>query len=240
MKTRVYFLVLLIFVFGIFAGCSKDNNESKKTVSTNLRTESSIPEPERSTPKTEVSSTGDTKTQKISFEENTQKIKNSSENKDFSGNGEYDISLNGETYKLNVIRENLEDSDERNKPTRITMKIRDSKIVFEDLWNDGITVKVADLDNTDGNIDIYVTSSGTDIECQTTIYKFDGDKMFEYDRFYHNLSNFLYDGRGNIYCSDSGVGIEVNRYYNYKSKKTEDIVDNNQKTELTLLWKQKF
>lgn len=162
-------------------------------------------------------------------------IKRSKDNKDYSEDGKVDISLNEKKETLYITKEAIKDSEESatNFPTRVTLKIKDSKVVFESLWNDGIGVSTADFDTTDKCVDIYITRAGTDIGCETTIYKFDGQKLYKYCEFNNLLGRFLYDEKGNIYYwFNNSDKHEINKCYNYKTKESSDITDKNLKAEL--------
>ena len=104
-------------------------------------------------------------------------------------------------------------------------KIKNSKITIKNEWNDGIYVRVADFDKNDKFIDVYVTETGTDIGAYTTIYRYDGQKLYKYKGFSHYLSDFLYDGKGNIYFDDSeaaeGILGSYKTKFNYKTGKIE-------------------
>ena len=153
-------------------------------------------------------------------------IKNSKNNKNYIGDGKVDITLNGGTEKetLYIIKDSIKTSEPSNLPTKITIKIKNSQIVFKSLWNDGLYLSVADFDKTDSDIDIYITELGTDIGSQTYIYKFNGTKIYEYDKIQHFGGNFLYDEKGNIfYWYNDGSKKEFNKCYNYKTKESDDI-----------------
>lgn len=165
-------------------------------------------------------------------------IKNSKDNKNYIKNEKVDVTLNGGTEKetLYITKENIKTSGVSNFPTKITLKYKSSQIIFESLWNDGLYLSVADFDKTDNDIDIYITEFGTDIGCHTYIYKFDGTKIYEYDKLQHFGGNFLYDEEGNIYCwGDDSSRKEINKCYNYKTKRSDDIRDQKFRMELTRL-----
>jgi hypothetical protein len=126
--------------------------------------------------------------------------------------------------KLELKFEEL-DVEEGNFPVKITMKIKKSTITIKNIWNDGIYVRVADFDKNDKFMDVYVTETGTDIGAYTTIYRYDGQKLYKYKGFSHYLSDFLYDGKGNIYFDDSeaaeGILGSYKTKFNYKTGKIE-------------------
>ncbi len=161
-------------------------------------------------------------------------IKNSKDDKEYT-NGKVDISLNKNSKKetLFITRENLKPSDDFNKPVKITLKIKDSQVEYKSTWNDGIKVSTTDFDTSDNFADIYITRLGTDIGSETTIYRFDGTKLFKYDVLSHFGDNFFYDGKGNIYYwNNDGSKKEMNKVYDYKLKKSADITDKNLKASL--------
>ncbi len=126
--------------------------------------------------------------------------------------------------KLELKFEEL-DVEEGNFPVKITMKIKKSTITIKNIWNDGIYVRVTDFDKNDKFMDVYVTETGTDIGAYTTIYRYDGQKLYKYKGFSHYLSDFLYDGKGNIYFDDSeaaeGILGSYKTKFNYKTGKIE-------------------
>lgn len=166
----------------------------------------------------------------------TPQIKSYKDTKDYSDAGKVDITLNGKTETLFITKEKLKESDNTSLPTRFTLKLKDSQAVFESLWNDGLKVSVVDFDKTDNAVDIYITQIGTDIGSNTYIYKCDGSKIYEYDRLRHFAGIFYYDENGNIYYwFNNGDKREINKVYNYKTKQSSDITDQNIKTMLNKL-----
>ncbi|HEX9060093.1 MAG TPA: YARHG domain-containing protein [Clostridia bacterium] len=161
-------------------------------------------------------------------------IKNSKDDKEYT-NGKVDISLNKNSKKetLFITRENLKPSDDFNKPLKITLKIKDSQIEYKSMWNDGIKVSTTDFDTSDNFVDIYITRLGTDIQSETTIYRYDGTKLFQYDILNHFGDNFFYDGKGSIYYWNNDASKkEMNKAYNYKLKNSSDITDESLKKRL--------
>ncbi|MFZ5986253.1 MAG: YARHG domain-containing protein [Bacillota bacterium] len=165
-------------------------------------------------------------------------IKSSKDNKDYSMGGRVDIPLKGITEKetLFITTEDIKTSEQNNYPKKIELEIKSSKIIFESLWNDGLHVSLADFDHQDNDLDIYITEIGTDIMSKTYIYKFDGTRIYKYDELQHFGRNFLYDEKGNIYYwLNDGSKMEYNKCYDYKTKKSSNIVDNSLKVELNKL-----
>lgn len=170
----------------------------------------------------------------IAIEKKSSIIKNSKDNRNYSEGGKVNISLNKNTQKetLYISKEELE-MQGGNFPTRIVLKVKNSEIVFDSSWNDGLYVCVTDFDNQDEDLDIYITETGTDIGCITYIYKFDGEKIYQYGSFEHFTRKFLYDQKGNIYYwfNDSDKQ-EFNKSFNYRTKQSKDIIDENLKIRL--------
>jgi hypothetical protein len=163
-------------------------------------------------------------------------IKSYKDTKDYSDAGKVDITLNGKTETLYITKEKLKDADNTSLPTRFTFKIKDSQVVFESLWNDGLKVSVVDFDKTDNVVDIYVSEIGTDIGSNTYIYKCDGSKIYLYDKIRHFAGVFYYDENGNIYYwFNNGDKKDINKVYNYKTKQSADITDQNLKAMLNKL-----
>lgn len=161
-------------------------------------------------------------------------IKNSKDNQNYCDGGKVNISLNKNKQKetLYISKEELE-MQGGNFPTRIVLKVKNSEIVFDSSWNDGLYVCVTDFDNQDEGLDIYITETGTDIGCITYIYKFDGEKIYQYGSFEHFTRKFLYDQKGNIYYwFNDSEQQEFNKCFNYKTKKSSDIIDGNLKIRL--------
>jgi hypothetical protein len=169
-------------------------------------------------------------------------LKNTEDNRDYSGDEKVKIRLNSASKEeiLYITKEALEESDEVNTncPVRITLKILDSEVEFKSLWNDGVYVSIADFDSTDNDTDIYITETGTDIQCTTYIYKFDGTKLYKYGEFTQLYGDFCYDGKGKIYyCSykynqNRDDKSEFNTCYDYRTKLSSKIVDEKLKIEL--------
>ncbi|MCT4507409.1 MAG: YARHG domain-containing protein [Tepidibacter sp.] len=161
-------------------------------------------------------------------------IKNSKDNKNYSDGGEVNISLDKNTQKkiLHISKEELE-IEGGNFPTRIVLKVKNSEVVFDSHWNDGLYVCVTDFDNQDEDLDVYITETGTDIQATTYIYKFDGKKLYKYTQFDNFGGDFLYDEKGNIYYwFDEGEKWEFNKCFNYRTRKSSDITDENLKMRL--------
>ncbi len=130
--------------------------------------------------------------------------------------------VNNSKEILNLKNEQLKMDETNNNPTRLTLKIKDSEEIYEDLWNDGLHIRVVDFDSTDNMLDILITANGTDVGCTSTIYQYDGVKLIKYDSFQHVGPQLMYDGKGNIYFCSGGDMI-VDEHYFYKSRKLEDI-----------------
>jgi hypothetical protein len=155
-------------------------------------------------------------------------IKTSSNNKNYCNGGEVKIKLNNESKDeiLYITRENLKGTEGTNFPLIIKLKIKNSTVEFESLWNDGIYVSTADFDKADKDVDIYITETGTDIDSTTYIYKFDGTKIKKYDEFKHYGHELCYDEKGEIfYWFNDDSKIEINTCYNYKTKSSSKITD---------------
>ncbi|WFD11510.1 YARHG domain-containing protein [Tepidibacter hydrothermalis] len=170
----------------------------------------------------------------IAIEKKSSIIKNSKDNRNYSEGGTVNISLNKNTQKetLYISKEELE-MQGGNFPTRIVLKVKNSEIVFDSSWNDGLYVCVTDFDNQDEDVDIYITETGTDIQATTYIYKFDGEKLYKYTQFDHFCKKFLYDQKGNIYYwFNDSEKQEFDKCFNYKTKQSSDIIDENLKIRL--------
>lgn len=153
-------------------------------------------------------------------------IKYSQDNKDCSTDGRVNIKLkNNKEETLYITKEDIKTSENSNCPVRIKLKINSSEVEFESLWNDGVFVSVADFDETDSDMDIYITTAGTDIGSTTYIYKYDGKKIYEYDSFEHLYGRFCYDGKSKIYYYWEDEKREFNHFYDYKTKRTGKITD---------------
>lgn len=132
---------------------------------------------------------------------------------------------------LYITREDLETSDASNNPLKIKLKLANSEEVFESMWNDGIFVSVADFDETDNDIDVYITETGTDIQSRTYIYKFDGAGLHYYTVFSHFGRELRYDGKGKIYYwFNSDNNADFNTYLDYKTRQSGSITDEDIKT----------
>ncbi len=114
-------------------------------------------------------------------------MKNSINSVDYIANEKIELSLDGNNSKeiLNLKNEQLKMAETNNNPTRLTLKIKGSEEIYEDLWNDGLHIRVVDFDSTDNVLDILITANGTDVGCTFTIYQYDGVKLIKYDTFKH-------------------------------------------------------
>jgi hypothetical protein len=88
-----------------------------------------------------------------------------------------------------------------NLPIQLTMTISGKSYVYEDTFNDGIFLTVLDLDKNDGYMDIVVVHSGLDIGMLSYVFRYDGEKIFEYTQINHVFMPY-YDGGGKIYSVD--------------------------------------
>lgn len=160
-------------------------------------------------------------------------IKSSEDEADFSydENGNIIFEFKDKKEILYITREDLETSDASNNPLKIKLKLANSEEVFESMWNDGIFVSVADFDETDNDIDVYITETGTDIQSRTYIYKFDGAGLHYYTVFSHFGRELRYDGKGKIYYwFNSDNNADFNTYLDYKTRQSGSITDEDIKT----------
>jgi hypothetical protein len=155
------------------------------------------------------------------------------ENYGYDKNGNIILDFDNKKVTLYLSWEDLNTSETSNNPTKLTLSVSNVKVVFESLWNDGVYVSTADFDKTDKDIDIYITETGTDIQSTTYIYKFDGAKIYQHAKFEHYFKDFLYDEKGNIYYR-SNENDDINMCFNYKTKQSSNITDNNLKTKLDM------
>jgi hypothetical protein len=128
---------------------------------------------------------------------------------DFDGDGKED------TFTINVSRDWLGADDEDsnyNKPVRVIVKIRDAEVVYEDYWNDGVKMAIADFDSEDKFVEFYIYSSGTDVSGDVKIYRYDGEKIVCIARIGSDYGLPVYDGKGKIYTFSGWFGDEfINR-----------------------------
>lgn len=226
---KLYFLIILCTI--ISTGCLKENYE---TIETNLKNNSSTTHKEPDNDKSKE----DNIAKPTEESKNTTSSVKSSEDSSIEvqeGETSLELSENDDTQGLKVYSETVYGG---NKAAKLTLSINESKIVFESNWNDGLYVSSSDFDIEDKEIDIYITETGTDISCTTYIYKYDGNKLYEYASFSHFLRNFFYDEHGNIYYSHSEDELKgddilcINKCFDYRTKKVKDIEDESLNNEL--------
>jgi len=130
---------------------------------------------------------------------------------DYNGDGKQDI------LKLNFSHD-YPQSDDTNYPVKITMTIGKSSVIYEDLWNDGVSVCVTDFDTSDPELDIYVISLGTDLSATVTTYWYDGKTLEKFTSFdIEEDTAFSYDTNGYLYYKgeyegEYGVMVALNFY----------------------------
>jgi hypothetical protein len=117
------------------------------------------------------------------------------------------------------------DLETNNNPVRLKLKLQNSEFTFENLWNDGVFVNVADFDESDNYLDIPISVNGTDVSCTTTIYRYDGTKFSKYCEIEHLSEEIKYDGKGKLYFWN-GLGDEAfDTCFDYKTQKESPITD---------------
>lgn len=163
-------------------------------------------------------------------------IKNSIDNQDYGNGGSVDIQLpgNSEKYTLIVTKEEQKGQHEsENEPKKINLEIKGQRISFDNNFNEGIIVAVADFDKADRDVDIYILERTLDICRIMHIYKFDGRSLQKHAEFTMYGELFKYDEEGNIYYwLNETVEMELNKCFNYKTKVSNDITDSSLKKKL--------
>ena len=110
---------------------------------------------------------------------------------DFDGDGRKDV--------LDVsFDEDYPPSNEMNCPVTVTLTVAGASAEYENTWNDGVSVGIADFDTGDPYLDIYITAYGTDVSATVVIYRYDGSAIREYLRLSLQDTSFLYDAQGHI------------------------------------------
>lgn len=128
---------------------------------------------------------------------------------------------------IKIKSEDIE-TDEGNRPQKVTITAGKCKVFFESMWNDGLTIGVVDFDKTDRITDIFITSSGTDVSGITYFYRYDGNTISEYCTIEQSILKIYYDENGIIYFSDwdnNSDGFTINKQLNYKTKTVSVIKD---------------
>jgi hypothetical protein len=125
---------------------------------------------------------------------------------DFDGNGSKDVL--DATFNFDYPP-----SDEMNYPVKITMSIGGSAAEYENTWNDGVFMTVADFDTTDKYLDIYIIAMGTDVSARVATFRYDGKTLYEYLNFDIAADTaFQYDTQGHIYYLgeyDGNFGVKL-------------------------------
>lgn len=149
--------------------------------------------------------------QSISSTDDVVYTENASVRADYDGNGTKEILEIDFSY-------DYPKSDEMNFPVMITLTIGDSSKVYENTWNDGVAVGIADFDTSDAELDIYIISLGTDVSAFVQTYWYDGSDLDEYTWFdIIEDTAFWYDTQGYIYYRGQyedayGVMVGLNFY----------------------------
>lgn len=140
------------------------------------------------------------------------------------------MSLNSPISREGLIikMEDMLDDEDGNNSRRIIMTSKDSEVIYESTWNDGLFVDLIDFDTSDDYLDIYIIETGTDISCRTYIYRYVGHTINLYGSFEHFGGEFLYDEKGKIYYWFTNLdkwGYDTS--YDYGLNKHSAITDDN-------------
>jgi hypothetical protein len=112
-----------------------------------------------------------------------------------------------------VIDVSLIDDPDGNGPKRIVFTVNGVELVYENTWNDGITIDITDFDERDRYLDIYLYASGTDIVGRGTVYRYDGERITEIAYFCVVTNAICTDGQGHIYhINEGGENYELLEY----------------------------
>jgi hypothetical protein len=136
---------------------------------------------------------------------------NTSVRADYDGNGTQEVLTIEYSY-------DYPQSDDMNFPVTITLTIGESSVVYENTWNDGVAVGIADFYVSDPELDIYIISLGTDVSAAVTTYWYDGSVIGEFSRFdIIEDTSFWYDTQGTVYYKgeyegDYGVMVAMDYY----------------------------
>ena len=143
---------------------------------------------------------------------------------DFNGDG------TDETLTIDVTDDfEYEDDGMTNKPTQITLTIGSSQVIYESTWNDGIAIRLTDLNIDDPYLDIIIEEHGTDIATNFSIYRYNGEQLSEYLGFHVEYVSFNYDSKGMIYFytfienNDRLRSVYVTLNYSTKEETYEDV-----------------
>ncbi len=112
---------------------------------------------------------------------------------DYDGNGTEEILDIDFSY-------DYPQSDDMNFPVMVTLTIDGNSIIYENTWNDGVAVGIADFDSNDAELDIYIISLGTDVSAYVQTYWYDGASIEAFTWFeIIEETAFWYDTQGYIY-----------------------------------------
>jgi hypothetical protein len=119
------------------------------------------------------------------------------------GNYLYDVDLNGDKVvdelHIDVSEMDVDPNDGYNHPIHIALRVGKSELSWDDEWNDGVIVEPIDFDVSDGYVEIFYYSSGTDIDGGATLIRYNGAEFQEYTGFGVMCGYVLYDAIGTIY-----------------------------------------
>jgi hypothetical protein len=112
-----------------------------------------------------------------------------------------DLDGDGTSDMLSIdLNYDFDDNSNYNKPTRIKLSIGKHEAIYESTWNDGIGMKIIDLDTEDRFLDICIFSYGTDVSVGVLIYRYTGKEIYRYNILnIGDNTSFSYDSKGMVY-----------------------------------------
>lgn len=127
-----------------------------------------------------------------------------------------------------------------NFPIKLVITKDDKIIEYENSHNDGIYIEFCDLDKDDDYLDIIIIGTGTDIQCDSTIYRYNNEIFEHYSDMQHFSKRYIYDGKGNIYYwfDNADEIYSIDTYFDYREKTTGLIEDEKLKKRLAELIKE--
>ncbi len=105
-----------------------------------------------------------------------------------------------------------------NLPVTVTMTVGGTSVEYEDTWNGGVYVGIADFDSSDPYLEIYLVSYGTDVSAYVVLYRYAGFEIYQYLQFQMLDISFFYDTQGYIYYIGEYQGYyDVSLFIDYNT-----------------------
>lgn len=146
------------------------------------------------------------------------------------------FKLSDGTYGYIKIIE-LNSKKKEDKYKKVLIRHKNNKETFESQLNSELEVHISDMDFNDEYDEVVITETLSNKDKISYIYSCSINEIIFHSKFSHIGTRLLYDYNGNIYFSNNHENTKViDSLYNYKTKKSEKITDEELKNELTGLF----